>query len=396
MKKESVQGLIKIGGLAKASGTSVTTLKFYIKEGLIHAACKTGPNMAYYDPDCIAKVKLIKSLQKEHYYPLSVIRNMIRSSETDHLELELMDAIHKVDYRNSIKTYSLSDVMKMTGLLKSQIDMLKECGIIDPDMSGTKQIYADSDLQILFLIKRRLEAGIPFLQSVESFKVYMESIREAANADIDSFITQALLPCSPTTPDATHMIGVSDETLDKFISIKRNELNREIGSKRVEQLNRYSMRLSEFLDGISMILKEEDYAEYADLLHDATHAYPAGDGMLVQALGNYSLLIESSKKSLAKSITVVQKAHAYFISSDTEHGMGMDSFLLYILRLGWLYLAPPLLHYEEEAGKAMSGFKAYTDGCTENWIKEISDKVLIILVFIKHQSHSIFISDDNT
>ncbi|MFA7673480.1 MAG: MerR family transcriptional regulator [Clostridia bacterium] len=383
MKKESIQGLIKIGGISKATGTSVTTLKFYIKEGLIHATCKTGPNMAYYDPDCIAKVKLIKSMQKEHYYPLSVIRNMMGSSETDHLELELMDAIHKVDYRNSIKTYSLTDVMKMTGLVKSQIDMLKQHDIINPDVSGMKQIYTDSDLQILFLIKRRLEAGIPFDQSIESFMIYMESIRKAANADIDSFITQALLPCSPTTLDATHMIGVSDETLDKFISIKRNELNRKIGSERVEQLNCYSMRLLQFLDRISTILKEEGHTGYAVLLHDAILTFPTGEGRLTVALQNYNLLIESSKKSLARSITVVQKAHAYFISPDNERDMDMDSFILYTLRLGWLFLTPPLLRYDKEADKVMKDYRSYADRCVGKRIKEITDKVLYFLHDLK-------------
>lgn len=383
MKKESIQGLIKISGLAKATETSVTTLKYYIKEGLFHAACKTGPNMAYYDPDCIAKVKHIRSMQKEHYYPLSVIRNMMEASETDYLELELMDAIHKVDYRSTNKTYSLMNVMKMTALTKLQIDVLKQHDIVRPDIRGMKQIYMEGDLQILFLIKRRLDAGIPFDQSVASFMIYMESIRKAANADIDSFITQALLPCSPTTLDATHMIGVSDETLDKFISIKRNELNREIGSERVEQLNCYSMSLLEFLNRMSMILKEEDHQEYADLLHDATLAFPEGEGRLITALQNYNLLIESSKKSLAKSITVAKKAQAYFMSLDHESDTDIDSFILYILRLGWLYLSPPLLHYELEADKAMKSYLSYADRCKGKRIKEITDKLLDALHDLK-------------
>ena len=73
MKKNATTDLLKIGDLAKATNTNVSTIKFYVKEGLIQPACKTGPNMAYYSADCIARVQLIKSLQKEHYYPLSVI-----------------------------------------------------------------------------------------------------------------------------------------------------------------------------------------------------------------------------------------------------------------------------------------------------------------------------------
>jgi hypothetical protein len=271
----------------------------------------------------------------------------------------------------------------MTGLSKFQIDMLKQHDIVRPVVTGMRQIYTEGDLQILFLVRRRLDAGIPFNQSVESFMIYMESIRKSVNADIDSFITQALLPCSPTTLDAAHMIGVSDETLDKFISIKRNELNREIGSERVEQLNCYSISLLEFLNRISAILKEEDHQDYADLLHGATLAFPKGDSRLTVALQNYNLLIESSKKSLAKSITVAKKAQVYFMSLHLERDTDMDSFILYILRLGWLYLSPILLQYMTEADKAMKDFGSCADRCTEKRIKEITDKVLDALHDLK-------------
>ena len=49
-KKEQTAGLMKAGELAKAAGVSVSTVKFYAKEGLIRASLKTGRNMAYYDP----------------------------------------------------------------------------------------------------------------------------------------------------------------------------------------------------------------------------------------------------------------------------------------------------------------------------------------------------------
>ena len=48
--REQTEGLLKIGALARAAGVSVSTVKFYAKEGLIRAAVKTGRNMAYYDP----------------------------------------------------------------------------------------------------------------------------------------------------------------------------------------------------------------------------------------------------------------------------------------------------------------------------------------------------------
>ncbi|HIR07906.1 MAG TPA: MerR family transcriptional regulator, partial [Candidatus Pullichristensenella stercoripullorum] len=80
---------------------SVTTVKFYVKEGLIRPARKTGRNMAYYDRSCISAIALIRKLQRERYYPLSVIKRLMEAAPVERVELELLDAIHKVDLPDS-------------------------------------------------------------------------------------------------------------------------------------------------------------------------------------------------------------------------------------------------------------------------------------------------------
>ena len=78
-KKEQTAGLMKAGELAKAAGVSVSTVKFYAKEGLIRAAVKTGRNMAYYDPACVETIQRIRTLQRERFYPLSVIKGLLET-----------------------------------------------------------------------------------------------------------------------------------------------------------------------------------------------------------------------------------------------------------------------------------------------------------------------------
>ena len=93
--------LLRIGELAKEAGVSLTTVKFYAKEGLIRPARKTGRNMAYYDRSCISAIALIRKLQRERYYPLSVIKRLMEAAPVERVELELLDAIHKVDLPDS-------------------------------------------------------------------------------------------------------------------------------------------------------------------------------------------------------------------------------------------------------------------------------------------------------
>ena len=101
-QKTSTDGLMKIGELAKAANVNVSTLKFYVKEELIRPALKTGRNMSWYSPDCVATIRAIRMLQRERFYPLSVIKHLLSSSGAGSPpELALLDAIHKVDYRTT-------------------------------------------------------------------------------------------------------------------------------------------------------------------------------------------------------------------------------------------------------------------------------------------------------
>ena len=82
--------LLRIGELAKEAGVSLTTVKFYAKEGLIRPARKTGRNMAYYDRACVNTIGTIRRLQRERYYPLSVIKRLMESAPVEQVELELL------------------------------------------------------------------------------------------------------------------------------------------------------------------------------------------------------------------------------------------------------------------------------------------------------------------
>lgn len=354
---------MKIGELARAAETNVSTIKFYVKEGLIQAACKTGPNMAYYHPDCISRVQLIKSLQKERYYPLSVIKQMLDASNPDRMELELLDAIYKVDYKLSSKTFSLSEAAKMTRLSREQISALLTHRLVNPDVFGKKQIYAEADLQVMFLIRRRMDGGIPFEQSVDSFVIYEKALRSAAEADVDSLINHALVARSPSAEEAIRMISVSDETLDRFVSLKRTLLNREFGAKRIRDLDSFSFGLSAMLNDIGDCFAGIGQNEPAEQCRAAALISPDRVDPVSIALSLYNLVITRTSGSLVKSISAIGQAHAYFLLQTPEGEEGMNSLLLYILRMGWLCMAPSVLDCAAEAQSAVSGFSAFAFNC---------------------------------
>ena len=128
--REQTEGLLKIGALAKAAGVSVSTVKFYAKEGLIRAAVKTGRNMAYYAPDCVETIQRIRTLQRERFYPLSVIKGLLETPAVAESELALLDAIHKSGGEAGAPL-PLGDAARAAGLTAAQAAELVRAGLID-------------------------------------------------------------------------------------------------------------------------------------------------------------------------------------------------------------------------------------------------------------------------
>ena len=71
-------GLLKMAELAERSGVSAGTIKHYLREGLLPEPMRTSRNMAYYPPDFVERIRLIKRLQEERFMPLKRIRDVMR------------------------------------------------------------------------------------------------------------------------------------------------------------------------------------------------------------------------------------------------------------------------------------------------------------------------------
>ena len=52
-------------------------MRHYLREGLLPEPVKTSRNMAYYPPEFVERIRLIKQLQEERFMPLRVIRDLL-------------------------------------------------------------------------------------------------------------------------------------------------------------------------------------------------------------------------------------------------------------------------------------------------------------------------------
>src|SRR6266404_1864277 len=89
--------LLKMSELAERSGVSAGTIRYYLREGLLGEGAdivRTSRNMAYYPPEYVQRIELIKRLQEKRFMPLRVIKGALQEDpERVHALIELEDRI---------------------------------------------------------------------------------------------------------------------------------------------------------------------------------------------------------------------------------------------------------------------------------------------------------------
>jgi DNA-binding transcriptional MerR regulator len=148
--------LLRMGELAEASGVPAPTIKHYLREGLLPEPVKTSRNMAYYPPEFIERIKLIKRLQEERFMPLKAIKAVLdEGPERAGALLELEDRILDRALAGERARTSAAEVRERYGVPKEVLDRLAELEILTPNSRG----YSPSDITIIEAISRFRAGG---------------------------------------------------------------------------------------------------------------------------------------------------------------------------------------------------------------------------------------------
>jgi DNA-binding transcriptional MerR regulator len=148
--------LMRMGELAEASGVPVPTIKHYLREGLLPEPVKTSRNMAYYPPEFVDRIKLIKRLQEERFMPLKAIRSVLdEDPERAVALLELEDRILDRALAGERSRTSAAEVRDRYGVPKEVLDRLEELEVLSPNSRG----YSPSDIKIIEAISRFRAGG---------------------------------------------------------------------------------------------------------------------------------------------------------------------------------------------------------------------------------------------
>ncbi len=154
-------GMLKMRELADRSGVSAGTIKHYLREGLLgdqDGIVRTSRNMAYYPPELVDRIRLIKRLQEERFLPLRLIKGVLEGDDPGRL-LALVEVEDRIIERATAAgrgpRLGRDEVLARYDLPANVLDRLAEIGTLSPTPEG----YDPDDVQIIEAIVRFRAGG---------------------------------------------------------------------------------------------------------------------------------------------------------------------------------------------------------------------------------------------
>jgi len=143
---------LKIGEIAKRSGVRASTIRYYVQEGLLPKPEKANEKMAYYNEGCIERLQIIQELQEKRYFPLYLIKNILRRMD-EGLSLPeaetVENAVFGSDDRIGRELIDRPAFLAATGLTEKELKQAENLGILIPFTTGAdKTLYNEDDIRI--------------------------------------------------------------------------------------------------------------------------------------------------------------------------------------------------------------------------------------------------------
>lgn len=166
---------LKIGEIAKKSGVPPSTIRYYVRQGLLPEPTKVNKSMAYYDEGCIEKIQAIRHLQETKYFPLSVIKNILRRID-EGLTLDEAEAIEDAVFGTQADLPATlvgkAEFLRLTGFSEQELDLALKTGLIMPYIQEKDETrYNQEDVRFARdVLKRIMEYG----QDIRELSFYID------------------------------------------------------------------------------------------------------------------------------------------------------------------------------------------------------------------------------
>jgi DNA-binding transcriptional MerR regulator len=214
-------GLLKMKELAEASGVSAGTIKHYLREGLLPEPVRTSRNMAYYPPEFVERIRLIKQLQEERFMPLKLIKSVLDEDPGRARALvELEDRILERALQNERRRVSAAELRKRCGVPQEVLDRLAELEIVTPSRRG----YGPRDVEIVEAIGRFRAGGYDERIGFTVYDTirYKQALEELVKQEVEVLMDRLAGEMDPDR--AMELIEAGVEPLNHLIAAMHQKL----------------------------------------------------------------------------------------------------------------------------------------------------------------------------
>lgn len=218
-------GLLKMSELAQASGVSAGTIKHYIREGLLGGSdeiVRTSRNMAYYPPEYVDRIRLIKRLQEERFMPLRLIRGVLE--EDPERARALVDAEDRIIERalqgRERERISAAELRRRYELPENVLERLVELGVLTPTARG----YDPDDVQIVEAMVRFRAGGYDEALGFTVYDTlrYREALQPLVEEEVRTLLDRLAGEVEPDR--AAEIIASGAEPLRELIGAMHSKL----------------------------------------------------------------------------------------------------------------------------------------------------------------------------
>src|SRR5208283_4177000 len=136
---------LRMKDLMSATGQPKSAILHYLAQGLLPEPEKTGPNMAYYDPSCIERIKFIKDMQGKYSFPLSKIRMLLDLKDSGKDITQLVDLSRVIFAGDDTPSMDEKTFCSASGLNRKQVRELTVNGLLLPMEKG---LFNQSDVEV--------------------------------------------------------------------------------------------------------------------------------------------------------------------------------------------------------------------------------------------------------
>lgn len=195
---------LRIDDLARISGMTVDTVRFYQREGLLPPATRRGRSMLY-GPEHLERLERIRDLQARHF-TLKGIRALAEEGR-----LQMLDRL----FGGEKRSFTRDELVAESGLGFDEVTGLEEAGLLHDPAGHGALAYDGEDLAALSAMRATMDRGMPAgvaMFIVRLYKRHMDALRtelfEIFNVD-----GTGLEPV------------LSDEDLDAFRTLAANDID---------------------------------------------------------------------------------------------------------------------------------------------------------------------------